>query len=232
MSFNDTEREEFHKFIIENNVIGFFENPIRLKSGRESYFYVNWRDITSDVYLIDKLTDFIIQFTTELNLSNPCFLGVPEGATKIGILTQYKWANSQENYKKNEYILSMARGKHKRHGKIKDRAYIGVPKGEIIVIEDVTTTGQSLLSLIDQLLQMDLNIVTAISLTNRDEKRNDGKTVEDIINERGVPLKSLSHAIDLLPKIFKLKHKSNEILAKKVEEYFKEFGIRPIKLLD
>ncbi len=230
MSFNKKQKENFHQFIIENNVIGFFKDPIRLKSGRLSHFYVNWRDITSDVFLIDILTNFIIQFVKELNFSQPCFIGVPEGATKIGIITQYKWARAQKNYNKGEYILSMVRGKPKKHGAVKDRAYIGVPRGDVIVIEDVTTTGQSLMQLIDQLLSLDLNVIAAISLTNRDEKRNDGKGVRESVYERGVPLKSMSHATDLIPKVYKMNYKSNERLGKKIELYFEEYGIKKLKL--
>jgi len=230
MTFTQEQHEEFHQFIIENDVVGFFKDPIELKSGRLSYFYVNWRDITSDVFLIDKLTDFIIQFAKELNFEHPCFLGVPEGATKIGIITQYKWAKSKDNYNKGVYPLSMARGKPKQHGELKDKFYIGKPRDDIIIIEDVTTTGQSLIETIDKLIKLDLNVVAAISLTNRDEKRMDGKTVEEIVQARGIPLESMSHAIDLLPKIFRKKYKSNDSLARKIEKYFKEYGIKPLKL--
>lgn len=232
MTFTENQKKNFHEFIIENDVIGFFQDPIELKSGRLSYFYVNWRDITSDVYLIDRLTDYIIQFAKELEFTRPCFLGVPEGATKIGILTQFKWAKLQKDYGKNEYILSMARGKPKKHGALKDRAYVGIPQDDVIVIEDVTTTGQSLIKTIDQLLELELNVIAAISLTNRDEKRSDGKTVEEIVQERGIPLKSMSHATELLPKVFEIKHKPNKKLARKIESYFNEYGIKPLNLRD
>jgi len=49
-------KKEFNEFILKNNVIGFFEEPIRLKSNRLSYFYINWRNVSEDVFLIDKLT--------------------------------------------------------------------------------------------------------------------------------------------------------------------------------
>ena len=45
--------------------------------------------IAKDVFLLDKLTDFVVSFTKKLSLEPDCFYGVPEGATKLGILTQY-----------------------------------------------------------------------------------------------------------------------------------------------
>jgi len=80
----------FNNFIIENNVIGLFKEPIVLKSGRESYWYVNWRNIAADVYLLDKLTDYLLSYIDFLDLKPNCFYGVPEGASKLGIITQFK----------------------------------------------------------------------------------------------------------------------------------------------
>ena len=50
----EAEKEKFYDFIIENKVVGFYKEPVLLKSGRESPFYVNWRNISEDVYLTDK----------------------------------------------------------------------------------------------------------------------------------------------------------------------------------
>ncbi|MFX1596747.1 MAG: hypothetical protein ACFFBK_11870, partial [Promethearchaeota archaeon] len=81
----ETEKENFHKFILDNNIIGIFKEPIKLKSGRLSYWYINWRNISSDVFLLDQLTDYIFLFIEYLGLKPRSFYGVPEGATKLGI---------------------------------------------------------------------------------------------------------------------------------------------------
>ena len=88
MSFDE---KKFADFIIENNVIGFFENPVVLKSGQKSNWYVNWRTPTSDAYLMDQITDFVVKFIKDKGLNPDCILGVPEGATKLGVLSQFKW---------------------------------------------------------------------------------------------------------------------------------------------
>ncbi len=64
----ETEKDNFYDFIIKNNVVGFFDEPLTLKSGRKSYWYVNWRTIAEDVYLLDKVRNFLILFVKNLNL--------------------------------------------------------------------------------------------------------------------------------------------------------------------
>ncbi len=224
------DKSKFYSFIIENNVIGFFEKPLKLKSGRNSYWYVNWRNITEDTYLIDELTDYLIEFVSSLELKPDCFYGVPEGATKLGIITQFKWAKSQSDYGQNEYKLAMGRAKPKEHGDPKDKYFLGIPNGNVIILEDVTTTGGSLLQTINNLKDIGVKIVAAIGLTNRNELRDDGKSVEQIIIDLNVKYYSMSNAIELLPKIYK-KLKPGEFIAKNIENYFKKYGIAEIKLL-
>ena len=224
------DKNKFNSFIIENNIIGFFEKPLKLKSGRNSYWYVNWRNITEDTFLIDKLTDYLIDFVSSLELKPDCFYGVPEGATKLGIITQFKWAKVQSDYGQNVYKLVMGRAKPKEHGDPKDKYFLGIPNGKVIILEDVTTTGGSLLQTINNLKDIGINIIAAIGLTNRNELRDDGKSVEQIILDKNVKYYSMSNAIELLPKIYK-KLKPGEFIAKNIENYFKKYGIDEIKLL-
>ena len=222
-------KEDFHKFIINNEIIGFFEKPLKLKSGRMSYWYVNWRNVAEDAYLLDKLTDFLIAFVTELNLNPDCFYGVPEGGTKMGVLTQYKWAK-EKNCKKGDFTISMGRAIPKEHGDPKDKFFLGVPRGNVVVLEDVLTTGGSLINTLKNLKELDLNIIAAIGLTNRSELRDDGKSVKDAIKELGINLYSLSDALDLLPIIYE-KFQPGETVGKHIESYFQEYGIKEIKLV-
>lgn len=224
-------KEEFYNFIISNNIFGFFKTPLKLKSGRNSYWYVNWRNVAEDVYLIDKLSDFVINFIKTLNLNPNCFYGVPEGATKLGIITQYKWAKIQSNYDRGVYSLSMGRAKPKEHGDPKDKHFLGVPEGKVVVLEDVTTTGGSLLETINKLMEIGVQIVAAVGLTNRNELRDDKRTVEEVINDKGIKYFAMSDSIEILPRIYKLL-KPSEIIAEHIENYFKKFGIKEVNLLD
>ena len=215
----------FNEFIKEQNVIGFFEKPLKLKSGRLSYWYVNWRNITSDVFLLDKLTDYIISFINYLGLKPTCIYGVPEGATKLGIVTQFKWAKQQKNYTYGSHPLAMGRGKQKEHGEPKDRIFIGIPKGNVVILEDVTTTGGSLISTIHKLNELEINIIAAIGLTNRNELRDDGKSVKEAISKNNIKYHAMSNAIDLLPSL-----DMNIDIAEHIKEYFKKYGTKQIEL--
>ncbi|MHA2392882.1 MAG: hypothetical protein ACXAEX_13120 [Promethearchaeota archaeon] len=218
-------KDDFYKFIIRQEVIGFFDTPIKLKSGRLSYWYVNWRNVAEDAHSIDILSDYIIAFVKNLGLKPDCFYGVPEGATKLGIICQYKWAKSQPDFKRGGYRLTMGRAKPKEHGDPKDKYFLGVPQGNLIILEDVTTTGGSLIESIERLKQIDLSIIAAIGLTNRNELRDDKKSVESAVNEKNVQYYAMSNAIDLLPKL-----KPEKELAKKIEDYFKKYGVQEINM--
>jgi orotate phosphoribosyltransferase len=218
-------RDNFYKFIISQNVVGFFKEPIILKSGRLSYWYVNWRNVAEDVHSIDVLSNFIIAFIKSLGLKPDCFYGVPEGATKLGIICQFKWAKEQPNYKKRAYILSMGRAIPKEHGDPKDKFFLGKPRGKVIILEDVTTTGGSLIETIDKLNQIEVSIIAAISLTNRNELREDKKSVEIAVKEKGVQYHAMSDAIDLIPYL-----RPDKTIASKIEDYFKKYGTKEIKM--
>jgi orotate phosphoribosyltransferase len=221
----EAEKELFYDFIIENNVIGFFEQPLTLKSGRKSYWYVNWRTIAEDVFLLDKVSNFLLSFVRFLNLKPDCFYGVPEGATKLGVITQYKWAFTDKDIEPGKYVLSMGRGKPKDHGELKDKYFLGIPKGNVILIEDATTTGSSMLKAIDDLVANKVKIIAAIGLTNRNEIRNDGFTVEEAVQNKSVQYYAMSNAIDLLPRL-----NPNPTISKHIQAYFKKYGTSEIKL--
>ncbi len=223
-------QQKFNQFILENNVIRFFKKPITLKSGQLSYWYVNWRNIAENVFLIDYLADYIIAFVKGLGLNPDCFYGVPEGTTKLGVITQYKWAKQSPNYGSGSHILSMGRGKPKAYGELKDRFFVGQPKGKVIILEDVTVTGNSLFETINNLGTSDIQIIGSVTLTNRMEMRNDGKSVKEKAEEKGIPYFQMSNALELLPLVYK-KLKPGREIGRKVEGYFQRYGIEKLKLL-
>ncbi len=226
MVFN---QQEFNSYVLENDVIGLFEQPITLKSGRISNWYVNWRNVAGDVFLLDKLTDFVISFVKEKGIEVDTFYGVPEGATKLAVLTQFKWAKSLGNLSKGSHVLAMGRAVPKQHGAVKDKFFVGMPQGRTVVIEDVTTTGGSLLDTVDSLKQAGVNVVAVLSLTNRMEKRDDGTSVKEAVEEKGVPFFSLSNSCKLLPQLFRKLGTDQEII-KIVKEYFEKYGVEKLSL--
>lgn len=225
------DKNTYHEFIFSNGVFGFFPEKKRLASGRESHFYVNWRKVSSDAFLTDRLAEMVIDFTAEQSLTPDTFHGVPAGASKLAIITQYLWAKSQPTYGKGSHALSLGREKPKEHGDAADRLFVGLPRGRTIILEDVTTTGDSLLREMDRCLEAQVNIIAAIGLTNRMEVRDDRNSVEQAVREKGIPYFAMSTALDLLPLAYQRLRPGREIgLA--VEKEFKQFGIQPIRLVE
>lgn len=163
---NKYNSKEFSEFIRENKVVSLHENPIELNSGQLTNIYVNWRDVCNDVYLINKLSGYVLDFTEDLKLDFNCFYGVPEGMSKLGIISQLKKAISNGKLEPG-YILPMGRGKEKTHGREEDRQFIGQPKGRIVILEDVVTTGCSMLKEIWNINGNDAQVIAAIALTDR-----------------------------------------------------------------
>jgi len=224
------EQEKFNNFIKENNIYGFFNKPITLKSGRKSHFYANWRNVVEDVYLTKKLAEQVIKFSKSNNIDVDTFYGVPEGATKLGIITQFLYAKNSENFEKGSHVLAMGRAKPKDHGAAKDKFFVGVPKGKVIMIEDVTTTGMSMLKALDELQEAKINVVAVISLTNRMELRDDGTSVKHQVEKRNVKFFNMSSALQMLPIMYN-KLQPGENIGQEIEKEFNEYGVDKIKLI-
>ena len=186
----------FNQFILENKVVQRLDKPVTLVSGRQSDWYDNWRDVTSDAYLLNKLTDFILEFIQSHNIEADTIYGVPEGATKIAVITGIKLAQ-KKNCTKGSHIIAMGRAKPKEHGLPKDRYFIGMPKGKTLVLEDTTTTGGSLLRTIAALQGSGVEISGVLVLTDRNEMRDDGKSVQQFFSENGVPYYAMSNGTEL-----------------------------------
>lgn len=250
-------QEEFNNFILENDVIIISKKPITFSSGRKSHVYVEWRKITNEVHLLDKLTDYIISKADDIGYKIDCFYGVPEGATKISDITNFKWAKQSIDYLDRSYPIPMGRKTPKKHGSLEDRYFIGEPKGQVVILEDVTTTGSSLLKEIYKIVKLkDANLISVFSLTDRmeltpiPEKDNDKivkkfsvlfknitekkytepMSTKEMINEIGIYYDYLSSLPNLLPKICE-KYKPKINVIKAIEKEFEKFGVKKIKLL-
>jgi orotate phosphoribosyltransferase len=225
-------QEVFNALILELGIFGIFPEPVTLKSGRKSHFYANWRDAVGDVWAAVQITNHLRAFIKHLGVEYDCVYGVPEGATKIGVLaTVFKALDNGPNgFIRGDFPLPMGRGKPKDHGEPKDRFFVGAPRGKVIVVEDVTTTGGSLLSTLEVLKQMEnVEIVCAIGLTNRMETRDDGLSVAAATKKMGVNYFHMSSALELLPLVIEEKKPSPAIVEFIVKE-FDEVGVEPLRL--
>lgn len=188
------------EWMLKHQIVGFFEKAITLSSGKTSHWYVNWRKAAQDVFLLDQATDFLLESLQDSSLHPDVFYGVPEGASKLAMLTQLKWARQADDYGPGSHVLSMGRGKPKSHGAPKDRDFLGTPSGRVVVLEDVTTTGGSLLRAIETLQTLDCEVVAALSLTDRSDQ-----DAPDHISRQlatwNIPFIAMCNARELLPAV-------------------------------
>jgi orotate phosphoribosyltransferase len=224
--YSEYNHDEFIQFILENDIIGFYDTPIRLTSGKLSNWYINWREATEDVYLMDQMSDYVIRYMLDNQLNPDCIYGIPEGGTKLALITQFKWAQLSKEYKKGSHILPMGRGMAKKHGPLRSREFIGRPKGRCLILEDVVTTGGTLLKKLRVLRKRDdLEITGVIVLTDRAEKNRDKNMVKDLVEAMGIKYHVLSDAFELVPKAFKFSGADEglkEKLLKEFEQNYKE----------
>lgn len=177
-------QRQFEDFIIDHQIIGVFQNPITLKSGKKSHFYVNWRQASSDAFLLDQISDHIALSLESSDLHPESIFGVPEGASILAITTAMKWAKRSGSWEKGQHTISMGRGRAKSHGQAIDRLSIGIPKGRVIVLEDTMTTGQSAFDTVDQLLSNQINVIGICCLCDRMERDDNGKDIASKIKDR------------------------------------------------
>lgn len=190
-------KKEFIKFMVQNNIVQFSSTPFSLKSGKQSHMYINWRIVSNNVMQLEHCCHYVISFCKTHHILPDCFFGVAEGASKLGILTQYLWAKLHPHDKAKQQ-LAMGRAKPKEHGSPADKFFIGDPNGSIVLLEDVTSTGMSMLATLDQLIAAEKKVIAVIGLTNRDEESPSEPSVIEKTAQRSVPYHSLSTASDIL----------------------------------
>ncbi len=224
------DQNAFDSFVDEQGVYGFFDEAVTLKSGRQSHFYANWRTVVEDAWLTHRLADFVLAFINERLPSTDTIYGVPEGATKLGVICQYTLAQRASTFGAGSHVLAMGRAKPKEHGAPRDRYFVGTPRGRTVVLEDVTTTGGSSLTTIKFLQEAGVNVVGLVSLTSRMEKRDDGRSVAEAASALGVPFHAMSSALVHLPRLYAKVH-PGETVARAIESEFATYGVEPLTLV-
>jgi orotate phosphoribosyltransferase len=222
-------QKEFNQYVLEKNIISI--KKTFLKSGRISPYYINWRDVVGEAHSGNMLTRYVISFVTNIGLQPKTFLGVKESMSAFGAHLTYEWAKIQSDYGKSRYPVIIERAKPKdNHGDPENREYVGgLPKGKIVVIEDISTTGDSCMETVRKARENGADVIAAIALTNRNEKRDDGLSVEDFYRRNDVKYYPMSNVIDLLPEIYKNRQDGQDF-KHDLEEYFKKYGVKELNL--
>ena len=219
-------QEGFNKFAIDNDCFSFDE--ITLSSGRKSNFYDRWREICGDVSTLERISNYVLDKVDEMKLEVDTFYGVPEGATSLGIMTQYFNAERQ-GIGYGSHALPVGRKFSKGHGS-GNSDFVVKPRGKTVVLENVVTTGSSVLKELDKLEKANVDVVGVITLTDRMQLTDKGKSVQEMFGDRGVTYGYLSDALTLLPLMYN-KLKPGVKIRKKLEREFIQYGVSDIKFI-
>lgn len=211
-SINNT----FKNFVLEHKVIGVSDVPFTLASGKSSHFYVNWREVCDELSSFCELMKMIVPVSQREFPLAECFYGVPEGGTKLGLFLQYEIFSKRCLEEKRPFPFSMGRAKPKDRGPITHRNFLGAPKGYTVLVEDVATTGESLLNALESLKKVEgCRPYGVLVLTDREQRMENGQSLKQVIEGQNLKYFSFSYAKELL-KILDL----NQEMAQKISLEF------------
>ncbi|MBF0360456.1 MAG: hypothetical protein HQK49_05555 [Oligoflexia bacterium] len=194
--------DSFINFIIDHKVLTVSSTPFTLASGQKSHLYINWRSVTNNFFLFDKLLKMVLEFIQLNNIHCDTFYGVPEGASKLALFVQYFYLQKKYSSEESSSLatLAMGRGVPKNHGSIADKYFIGQPIGDVIIIEDVTTTGESLIKTIEIVKELpNTKVIGCLVLTDR--SHHGSKSMDDYFVKNNIKLYSLSNMDKIIQKI-------------------------------
>ncbi|KKP79760.1 MAG: hypothetical protein A2271_00450 [Candidatus Moranbacteria bacterium RIFOXYA12_FULL_35_19] len=213
--------EKLEKFLLDKDCLIISKKPIKLKSGRISYYDVDIRNSMKDSGSLKKLCRYIYAYAKENNLKPDAYLGVPDTGTPIAIIL-----NTLIDYKKPSTVPQIVLRSHAKKYQAKEthHSVTPIPKNlEFVLIEDDVTTGNSLREFIKLLLKINVKIQAVISITNRLEIRSDGRMVgKSICEDFKIPFHSITNSRRLIQKYTK-NHQINQDIFKKIVNYSRKY---------
>lgn len=218
------DQRKFDEHVMSAKCVGFKDPPIKLKEPRfgedvMSPFYANMRNLTETVKQLKDTADYLVAFCMMHKIDGDYFLGVPEGATKLGVVANVLYCTDATK-------VPLSRSKPKDHGDPKDKYYVTpvLENEKPIIVEDVNTTGAGLIKEVQKAMDAGAKPI-GVTLVSRLEIRDDKKTVYDIMEELGVPYYCMSNTKRLLPLEFqKLTPEQQDFFGPKVEAYYEKYG--------
>ena len=190
--------KEFAIFLHQNDIIKF--GDFTLASGKKSSYYIDLRLVASFPHIFRKMTKNLQKLVSEkTGLDNfDSLVSVPTGGLVIGS------ALAIETVKPLIYV----RDKPKDYGttkSIEGKIFSGM---KVVLIDDVITTGNSVINAIKQLKDAGLSISDVYVIINRLEGASNALKLEE------VNLYQLTDVLEITTILFQEKLVSKEILDK------------------
>jgi len=209
------DQKAYDEFLIKNGVVGFYEDPITLRSGGLSYWYANFRALLVDVRLADRAGQFIYDFSIDNGLKPTNFFAVPEGPREFAGTANRLLLKLPEPWYETPISAASLRAGYKTHGSPLDRYSVGPVFSWMkpVIIEDVSTTGNSSTEFVMLLQELGITPISMVSMLSRMERRNDRKTVKEFVeNDYGVKYFAMTSAETVLPKAAELLKPKEKVL--------------------
>jgi orotate phosphoribosyltransferase len=215
--------QNFEQFLIEQGVVGYKDEPVTFKSGKQSHCYINCRVLSQSLSTLETTSLFVVDFLKTNNLvpsDLDAVLGVPEGATELGNAVSRKLI--QEKLLPDRIFLQ--RVKSKEHGDIANKCWINgnVPR-KVIVLEDVTTTGGSAIEYIQKLRDSGVEVVSVVGLVDRLQLSENGNSVLQNFADIKVEYKSLTNITRILSQDSSLTAAQKEVILKGYRKEYEAF---------
>ena len=190
--------KDFASFLYKNDIIKFGE--FTLASGRKSSYYVDLRLVPSFPHDFRKIIKYLQKDIAEnIGLDTfDCIVSVPTGGLVIAS------ALAIDTIKPIIYV----RSKPKDYGtskSIEGKIHEGM---KVIMIDDVATTGGSVLKAIKLLKEANIEVSDAYVIVDRMEG------ADEALKEQGVKLHAVSNIIQITQALFDLELIDEEILQK------------------
>ena len=138
------------------------EKPFKLASGGSSYVFFDCKLVTQDPEGIDLIAELLFDRVSRLGIDS--IGGIQTGAipvcTAVALLSYIK---------KNPIQAFWVRQEKKSHGTEKWIEGNLAPGSKVVVVDDVTTKGNSVFEAIERVLELNCQIVEVISLVDREE---------------------------------------------------------------
>ena len=190
--------KEFAIFLFKNNIIKF--GNFTLSSGKNSSYYIDLRLVPSFPHQFRKMIKNLQKLIVEkIGLDNfDSLVSIPTGGLIVGS------ALAIETVKPLIYV----RNKSKDHGTAKSIEGKILSDMRVMMIDDIATTGTSVLNGIKQLRAEGLSISNACVIINRLEG------ADKILNSVGVTLHQLTDILEITEILFQEKLIGEDILEK------------------
>lgn len=194
------DKTSFLKFAIQIGVLEFPRMPQELRSGMKSDWYVNWRPVSGDLAGGRILAAYISDFIGDQGINSDCVFGVPNGATVTAVrTTDFMLSRSPHRPDFGEVVVPQGRKEPKGDIDPQYEWFSVPPRGKTLVLEDVTSSGASLLEWISRISDLGAaNVAGVIALTDREQRGKYGGSISDELRKMRIPFFAMSTAYELL----------------------------------